>query len=260
MKNEEIRTLREKRIKKANSLIQKSHFDLTLQQQKMMLFLISQIKPGDKDFKTYSFNIREFAMITGIDFNSGGNYALLKQQIQKIADKSVWVKIDGIDTLLRWIEKAKFNEKSGNIEIRLDSDMRPFLLQLKANYCEYDLLFVLGLRSKYALRAYEYFQSVHFDKLKPYKFYISYEELKTRLGAETYNKQDNFARRVLIPAVEEINKYSDKTVSYEKVRKGNAIIGYEFTIQTKDVVSRVETAAAIDRDLNRYIADVVAEE
>jgi len=256
MKKEELITLREKRIKKANSLIQKSHFDLTLQQQKMILYLISQIKPGDRDFKLYSFDIREFCMITGIDYNNGGNYTLLKQQIKRIADKSVWIKIDGEDTLLRWIEKAKFNEKSGKIEIRIDEDMRPFLLRLKANYTEYDLFFILGLRSKYALRAYEYFQSVHYDKLSPYEMYVSYEELKQRLGAETYNKQDNFLRRALLPAITEINQYSDKTIAFEKVRKGNAIIGYKFTIQTKEIQERTATAAAIDKELNRYIADV----
>lgn len=255
MNETDIISMRDKKIKKANSLIQKSQFSLSLQQQKIILYLISQIKPGDRDFKVYSFNVREFCMITGIDYNNGGNYTLLKQQIKKIADKSVWLKIDGMDTLMRWIEKAKFNEKSGNIEIRLDEDMKPFLLRLKANYTEYDLFFILGLRSKYALRAYEYFQSVHFDKLKPYSFYISYEELKLRLGAESYKKQDNFARRVLNPAIEEINAYSDKQITVERVRKGKAIIGYNFTVETKEILKRVETAAAIDKELNKYIAD-----
>jgi len=255
MDKEKALEIRQKRIKKANALIQKSHFDLSLQQQKMMLYLISQIKPGDKDFKVYTFNVREFCMICGIDYNNGKNYILLKEQIKKIADKSVWIKIDGIDTLLRWIEKAKFNENSGNIEIRLDEDMKPFLLRLKANYTEYDLFFTLGLKSKYSLRAYEYFQSVHYDKLKPYSFYISYEELKIRLGAETYKKQDNFARRVLNPAVEEINAFSDKQITVERVRKGKAIIGYNITVKTKDILPRVETAAALEKELNTYIVD-----
>ena len=56
-------------------------------------------------------------------------------------DKSVWIKLDeDEETLLRWIEKPYVNKKSGTIKIRLDEDMKPFLLQLKENFTQYELL------------------------------------------------------------------------------------------------------------------------
>ena len=86
--------LRNNTVIKANELIQKSRFSLSLQQQKVVLYLISQITPFDEDFKLYEFSIVEFCKVCGIDYDSGKNYADLKAAIKEIADKSVWIKTE----------------------------------------------------------------------------------------------------------------------------------------------------------------------
>ena len=115
-------TVRDKSVVKANDLIQKSRFSLSLLQQKIVLYLISQITAFDTDFKEYEFDIREFCQVCGIDFDNGGNYGYLKEQIKAIADKSLWIKIQDEETLLRWIEKPYINKKNGTIRIRLDDN------------------------------------------------------------------------------------------------------------------------------------------
>ena len=86
--------LRHNTVVKANELIQKSRFSLSLQQQKVVLYLISQITPQDEDFKLYEFSIVEFCKVCGIDYSNGKNYADLKEAVKEIADKSIWVKLD----------------------------------------------------------------------------------------------------------------------------------------------------------------------
>ena len=56
-KKETYLELRDKMVVKANDLIQKSRFNMTLQQQKMLLFLISQVSPYDEEFKEYEFSL-----------------------------------------------------------------------------------------------------------------------------------------------------------------------------------------------------------
>jgi hypothetical protein len=73
VKDNEYIMLREKQVVKANDLIQKSRFSLSLLQQKIVLYLISQISTFDTDFKLYEFDIREFCQVCGIDFDNGGN-------------------------------------------------------------------------------------------------------------------------------------------------------------------------------------------
>lgn len=120
---------------KSNDLIQKSWSSLSLQQQKIVLYLISQITPFDDDFKLYTFSINEFCKICRIDEGNGKNYANLKAAIKEIADKRLWIKLkNGQQTLMRWIEKPYIDEGNGEIKVKFDKYMRPYLLHLQSNF------------------------------------------------------------------------------------------------------------------------------
>lgn len=236
-------------VVKANELIQKSRFSLSVQQQKVVLYLIAQISPHDDDFDLYEFSIPEFCKVCGIDYTNGKNYHDLKAAIKEIADKSVWVDIEDEETLLRWIEKPYINKNDGVIKIRLDKDMKPFLLQLKKNFTQYELLWTLHFRSKYTIRLYELVKSVHYDELNSYTREYSLDALKKVLGAETYTTYQTFKTRVLIPAINEINAGSDKTVEWQPLKKGRSVDRIRLTITTKDVVSRTELRGQIEKEL-----------
>lgn len=225
----------EKRVVKANNLIQKSRFSLSLQQQKIVLYLISQITPYDEDFKLYEFSIAEFCRVCGIEVESGKNYQDLKTAIKEIADKSVWIEIaEDEETIVRWIEKPYINKKSGIIKIKLDEDMKPFLLQLKQNFTSYELIWTLHFKSKYSIRMYELIKSIHFRELEEYTREYTLDELRRLLDAENYNTYQRLKDRVIIPALNEINNYSDKNVQFEPIKKGKSVEKIRFRITTKD--------------------------
>lgn len=71
-------------VVKSNDLIQKSRYNLTAQQQKVLLYLISKIQPDDTELKEYEFNIQEFCNVCGIDSTSGKNYDDLKKAISEL--------------------------------------------------------------------------------------------------------------------------------------------------------------------------------
>lgn len=250
MKDSQCLEVRNKTVTKANELIQKSRFSLSLQQQKIVLYLISQISPYDEDFGLYEFSIQEFCRVCGIDENSGGNYQVLKAAIKEIRDKSIWVTLaNGRETTLAWIEKPYIDPGSGIIQIRLDKDMKPFLLQLKQNFTSYELLWTLHFKSKYTIRLYELVKSIHFHDLDPYTKIFALEELKRLLGAETYKTYQAFKERVLLRAVREINEYSDKTLSYEVIKSGRAVSKIKFTVSSKDSLEAAKIRSDIEREL-----------
>ena len=235
-------------VVKANELIQKSRFNLSTQQQKMILYLISQINQNDDEFKLYKFKVKDFCKLCDIKSDSGTIYQQLREQIKTISDKSLWIRLEnGKDTLLRWIEKPYIDENSGKIEIKLDRDMKPFLLQLKENFTQYELAYTLRFKSKYSIRLYEYIQSVHYNKMEQYKHTISVDELKTLLNAEKYEIFRDFNSRVLKTALKEINEYSDKRIDIEYIKENRKVISIKFIIETKD---SVETYI-INRDFER---------
>lgn len=252
----EIHKLRYKSVRKANELIQQSRFDLSTQQQKVVLYLISQISPADEDFKMYEFDIVEFCKVCGIDYDSGRNYELIKQQIKKIADKSIWIKIENEETLLRWIEKPYINKKSGKIKIKLDEDMKPYLLQLKKNFTQYDLIFTLQFKSKYTIRLYELIKSIHYKELYAYKRYYTIEEIRTLLGVEEGKLEDfkNLKARVLVPAINEINRYSDKNIEAEWIKKGKKVVGVELTIMSKDSIDSLNVIVDIEKEMDGQLS------
>lgn len=250
MKDSHYLEVRNKTVTKANELIQKSRFSLSLLQQKIVLYLISQISPYDDDFKIYEFSIQEFCRVCGIDESSGKNYSALKEAIKEVADKSLWITIDeDEETLLRWIEKPYINKKDGVIKIRLDNDMMPFLLQLKQNFTSYELIWTLHFKSKYTIRLYELIKSVHFHSLDPYDRIYTLEELKRLLGAETYKTYQTFKERVLKRAVQEINEYSDKNLSYEVIKSGRSVSKIKFSISSKDSLETAKIRSDIEKEL-----------
>lgn len=237
-------------VTKANELIQKSRFSLSLQQQKIVLYLISQITPQDEDFRLYEFSIPDFCRVVGINATSGENYRELKQSIQDIRNKSIWIDLpDGRTTTVAWIEKAYINPKSGTVQIRLDADMKPYLLQLKENFTQYELIWTLRFRSKYSIRLYELIKSVHYHELETYEREFSLKQLQQSMGAERYEHFKDFHTRALRPAVKEINQYSDKAIAYDLIKRGRSVVGIKFTISTKPVTERLQIRDQIEKDL-----------
>ena len=55
-----ISEIRNQRVIKSNDLIQKSRFHLSLQEQKIILYLISKVKPNDNNFLLAEFDTTEF--------------------------------------------------------------------------------------------------------------------------------------------------------------------------------------------------------
>ena len=250
MQDNKAIALRHNTVVKANDLIQKSRFSLSLQQQKIVLYLISQIQPKDEDFKVYEFSIQDFCKVCGIDYANGKNYRALKQAVNDIAEKMIWITLpDQSEFNIRWIDKARIMPKSGKIQIKLDEDMKPFLLQLKSNFTRYELIWTLSFKSKYSIRLYEYIKSIHYRELETYVKEIPIDQLKKSMDAEGYKTFCDFHARVLKPAVQEINLYSDKNLSYELIKQGRTVVAVRFTISTKDAMERLKLSNQIEQEL-----------
>lgn len=230
-----IQDLRSSIVYKSNDLILKARYDLPLQQQKILLYIISQMSPFDDDFKMYEFDCKTFCAVAGIDEDNGGNYRKLKEAIRSLWREAQWIPLDDdTESLCAWIGKAKIHKRSGTISIRLDEDLKPYLLNLQGNFTRYELVWTLRFRSRYSIRLYEIVRSIHYNELQPYTRRFALDELRRAMGAETYPEYWDFKQRALEPAVAEINKYSDKNVRYKAVKKGRTVAFIDLTVEAKE--------------------------
>lgn len=237
------RTIQQQRgymVVKGNDIIQKSRFTLSAQQQKILLSMISKIKPEDKASQTYSFGIQEFCKLCNIDWSNGGNYDAIKQALYGIDRQIMWVKEPDKkrETRLRWLNELHISEGSGEIVFSFHQDMFPYLLDLREKYTQYSLINVLPMRSKYAIRLYELLKS--YEGIR--SITLALDTLKARLDAENYTSFKDFRRRVLERAVEEINAYTDLEIKFEpqkqKSRGYNVVVFQIGTPNAKNQVAR----------------------
>lgn len=54
-------------VTKSNYFIMNSSYDLSLEEQKIILTLASMVQPTDEEFKPYKFKINDFMILLGVD-------------------------------------------------------------------------------------------------------------------------------------------------------------------------------------------------
>ena len=116
----EIYTKREYYVVKANELVQKSRFELSLTEQKTIAFICSMIKPISTSEQSnelyqleYDFNIRDYCKVCGIDYDNGNNYAEVKATLKSLRDRSMWLTLEnGSETLVGWLAKVTTNKNA----------------------------------------------------------------------------------------------------------------------------------------------------
>ena len=192
---------------------------MSVQQQKIILFLISKIKPMETHSREYTVSIRDFCKVCNIDFDNGKNYINVKAAVKEVADKSIWITLENDrEVLLRWLDRVILDKNSGEMTVRFNEDMLPFLIDLQERYTQYRLDNILPMKSKYGIRLYELLMSyVNMDL----PLTLSIDELKKRMDCENYTRFPDFRRNALEKAIKDINYYTDLTVRYE-LKKENS--------------------------------------
>lgn len=249
----ETRHERGQLVLKSNALIQKTRYSLSLQEQKIILYIISKLEPNDEEFKHYEFDLKKLCELCDIEYN-GKNYLNFKESIKNLSDKSFWYNDGKKESLCRWVEKVIIDiTNPTKIYIRLDEDLKPYLLQLKNNYTIYELENTLMMTSKYSIRLYELLKSYSYKG----KWEISVNELKNILNiGDKYNEYKDFRKRILNKSIEEINSYTDLNVILKPIRTNRIITDLHFAISKKnsDEINQLVIARAYyhnNKEVNR---------
>lgn len=240
---ERVSEERSYQVVKSNEFIQKSRFNLSMYEQKIVLYIISKIKPEDKELREQEFRIVDFCRLCGLDDENGKNYQNLKVVLKAIHDKSMWLKDStGSETLLSWFDSVTLSPGTGSLTLRINESMSPHLLNLKQKFTKFELLFTLAMKSQYSIRLYEILKS--YEYLGHKKFDL--DMLKEQLCAEKYIYFSNFDEKVLKIAVREINEVSDIKVSYTPIREGKKYKFIDVDISLKkDYNQRIDTLDSI---------------
>ena len=247
----EISKQRSYSVVKSNEIIQKARYDLTISELKTLAYIFSKIKPNDKEIQDYTFSVKEYCQVCGIDYKNGNNYINIKKNLKSLRDNSFWL-IDeqGNEVLVGWLSKARINKGSGKITVRLDDDIQKYVIGLFDNYTQYELLSTLPMKSNYSFRIYELLKSYAFTKHHTFDI----DELKTMLSATNYVNFKDFRKYVLEVATKEINLYTDIEISWQPIKNGKKVVQVYFNIKQRDTWARYEASIAASEQIEGQIS------
>ena len=279
-RREHLELQRGMNVQKANFLINEGHFDLTLREMKIACYMASLLRPEEIDSEDeyityrieYVVNVGELLDVLGLP-KDGRTYSQIRESFKSLRDKSAWVKLpNGRNSVVAWFDRVEEDPDTGEIHVKFDDRIVPYITALRDNFLLFSLNFIIPMKHKFSISLYESLKSYYCckmsrihtrktdspdDRLKKSKmklnqklrYRVTPDDVRTWLclnGKKKYRIFTNLEREIE-KAVEEINKYTEMHISYEREDKGRGVqvryITFEMWIdKDKDLLQRVNNS------------------
>jgi len=233
-------SLTEKNYSRQSHMIVNAKYAFNRNEIDLLFTLLTAIDKNDKDFKDYSFDIKELNYKTSKKWNS----IQLQDTVENLFKKSLKIEISKSQwKLFNWFSYFEYNR--GVITCRFDKALKPYLLDIKKRFVISDLRMILPMRSSYSKRIYLLLKE--YAKIGERTFNI--EELQEILlvpnsHRERYNK---FKVAVLKRAETDINKFTDLEVKLLEKKRGRKVVEITYTIRKNEI--DLKSFIAIVREL-----------
>jgi plasmid replication initiation protein len=238
-------------VKKHNDII-KAKGGLSSTSQKMLSMIISMIKTDDTEFQKYALSLDAYKKEIGSTHRGKEEYVT---QALELMSNPFYVLEDGKRKFFNWCSVVEPDVIEGHIVFKIDSELKPFLLQMKNNFTQYHLINILKLKGDYTPRLYEYcifrykiyikkYQEQYNKTPKSFKFSMTLDSLKEQVGLIWYDnkkkkhektyKYNDIKRRILEVAKRQFKEHTDITFDYEERKLGRKIESIIITIGNND--------------------------
>jgi plasmid replication initiation protein len=222
------------KLLKQHNAITTARYDMSSTEKNIVYMLLAQLKDDDPFDCIYKIQVKELEK----SMNKELNYSHLKDTTRKLIKRVYTIEDPFKNEALHigLLTAARYKKGGGTIELELSQHVHPYLFQLKNNFTTFQLHVALSLKSKFSKRIYE--------MLSQYKdtgiMKITVEELKCRLGLinlttkeEHYKNFNDFEKRVLLVAKQELQPPIDISFTYSKHKTGTKVTDLVFLINYK---------------------------
>lgn len=222
----------------ANNMVLHSASNLNLNELKLLRFIIMQTERGDSDLFEFDVAVKDLCKLLGIKNNKDIYKRIdtmtthLMQEVIRIGDdsKQEWRKF-------HWVDVCEY--RKGIITIKLSDQLKPFLIGLRGCFTRYQLSEIISLKSTYAIRIYEIINGYLSENNLPHadvaiEFSISIDEIRRATNTEKkFERYSSFKTYVIDTALKEINEKSKYYVTATPYKRGRAVVGFEFLIESQ---------------------------
>ena len=247
-KNSNTNSIKVKLVRKANELVE-ARYKFDIWETRVFAKMLTMLKPDDKDFQTYHIHVGELLK----DFNlqgAGDNYIAVKQATKKLLSRVIEIQKETPEGLMWYampllIGAKGFVEARGDnfISVQFHQELKPYLLELKERYLQYDIRNLWGLSSVYSVRMYELLKQ--YEKIG--KRFFELDDLKEKLAIQPteYEKYNHFKEKVILKAQGDLGNCTDIAFSIEERKQGRKVSGITFFIYSNPTKRSKKELSAI---------------
>ena len=242
-------------VVKDNALMNASYNLEVTEQRLILLAIINARQTGNGITADSKLEIHANDYASRFDVSNDGAYKALKSAVLNLFDRQFSFKEEdkkgNIGTVKsRWVSRIKYIDDSATLEITFAPDVVPLITRLEQQFTSYQLKQVTQLTSKYAIRLYELIIAWREVGKVPQ---IELSDFRNRIGLENteYTAMCDFKKRVLEPAIKQINEHTDIVTTYEQHKKGRSITGFSFKFKQKQIRTEAKKDKYIGDFFNR---------
>lgn len=228
-------------VVQSNKLIE-AKYRLSVEEQKIVKILVSQIRKDDTDFKDYEFRIKDLAEMLEMKYDNP--YVVIRGITRRLMTRVLEFENPETNTLLQttWLSSALYKKGEGTVSLHFDPLLKPLLLHLQSCFTKYELGQIMQFKGQYSIRFFELRKSFLGRHKKEVIF--SLKDLWEMLGLKKneYKVFKNFKNRVLEPARIELLEKTGKAFAWETIKQGRGgkIIGVRFVFDGEVQTAPVE--------------------
>lgn len=223
-------------VYKANEVVEAS-YKLSLNEQRVILACIAQVNSTNALLATERFELsaKDFSKIFSVTDSTA--YEALRDVTETLFNRYVVITNPFPEhptaqyLKTRWISSILYFPEEGKISLRFAQDMLPYLSELKRTFTKYKLEHIGKMTSVYAIRLYELL--AQWQKTGSREVELDWLKAQFQI-ADQYANMNDFKKRVLDPAVKDINKHSNLKVSWSQRKTGRRVTHLTFSFEEKD--------------------------
>lgn len=219
-------------IVKSNALIEAVYNPGSVYQMRLLMAALMQVKAKETlDYKhRYYITANALADLTGT--KAVDNYKDLKKAAKDLMNTTVTIKDNpngeklGRTLLINLVSSCEYLDNEGRVGLRFTEEILPYVSELKKRFTKYQAKYVMPMRSSYGIRLYELCLQWMGEERE-----FEVEEFKRLFGLENkYKSIKDLKLRVIEPALNDINTYSDIRVKFGQRKAGRNVSHFQFMI------------------------------
>ncbi|AUD06560.1 hypothetical protein CWM47_34755 [Spirosoma pollinicola] len=219
-----------------------AQYEMTALQKNIFYTVQSQLGADDLPGKEYLVRVRDIMSVT----NTKNPYEDLRKATENMMQKIMTIAVPNGFIQVAPFSSVQYNTNEGTIAICIDSKLRPYLFNLENRITIFGYNEAMNIPGKYSKRLYEMLSQ--WKSMGLMKGTIV--NLRAALKLEDkYPDWDNLKRRVLEPAVAEVNKHSDLFVKFYPERENRRIVLLKWTIKQKETHIITPTPSELEQKL-----------